>query len=144
MYAALLTAMGKIPGARMVAFGTRPADPDHWFGKLLAGGAAYAQVHRDQLVQHMVAACGVRVDLVSSSDGTGAREGWRRFPFGSVVPLGRLVSAELADKLDMPGLTLAWDELRAADVTGRPGPSRASEAAEWPLRRPHGSPGSRA
>ena len=45
MYAALLTAMGKIPGARMVAFGTRPASADHWFGKLLAGGAEYAQIH---------------------------------------------------------------------------------------------------
>ena len=43
--AALETAMGKIPGARMVALGTRPADGEHWFAKWLEGGADYVQVH---------------------------------------------------------------------------------------------------
>ena len=28
-----------------VALGTRPADPEHWFAKMLAGGADYAQMH---------------------------------------------------------------------------------------------------
>ena len=44
MVAALRTAMGKQPGARFVAIGTRPADPEHWFAKLLES-ADYAQVH---------------------------------------------------------------------------------------------------
>ncbi len=39
MLAALRTSMGKIPGARMIALGTRPADPSHWFCKMLSGGA---------------------------------------------------------------------------------------------------------
>lgn len=45
MVAALRTAAGKQPHSRFVALGTRPADPEHWFAKLLAGGADYAQVH---------------------------------------------------------------------------------------------------
>ena len=45
MHAALKTSMGKIPGSRMIGLGTRPADPGHWFEKMLTGGAAYSQVH---------------------------------------------------------------------------------------------------
>jgi len=45
MVAALRTAAGKQPHSRFVALGTRPADPEHWFAKLLAGGADYAQTH---------------------------------------------------------------------------------------------------
>ena len=45
MHAALKTALGKIPGSRMIALGTRPASPDHFFQKMLDGGAAYAQCH---------------------------------------------------------------------------------------------------
>ena len=44
MVSALRTAMGKIPGSRLVALGTRPADSDHWFAKLLQT-ADYAQTH---------------------------------------------------------------------------------------------------
>ena len=45
MVAALRTAAGKQPHSRFVALGTRPADPEHWFSKALAGGADYAQSH---------------------------------------------------------------------------------------------------
>ena len=45
MVAALRTAAGKQPHSRFVAFGTRPADAEHWFSKMLAGGADYAQSH---------------------------------------------------------------------------------------------------
>ena len=44
MFAALRTGLGKVPGSRLIALGTRPADPDHWFSKLLRD-ADYAQVH---------------------------------------------------------------------------------------------------
>ena len=42
MVAALETALGKTPGAKLVAIGTRPADGAHWFARLLAGGADFA------------------------------------------------------------------------------------------------------
>ena len=45
MLAALRTAAGKQPHSRFVALGTRPADTEHWFSKMLAGGADYAQSH---------------------------------------------------------------------------------------------------
>ena len=45
IYSALRTSMGKIPGCRLIALGTRPKDKSHWFQKLLDGGAAYSQVH---------------------------------------------------------------------------------------------------
>ena len=45
MLAALKTASGKIPGSRFVALGTRPADPGHWFAKMLDGNAGYSQCH---------------------------------------------------------------------------------------------------
>ena len=35
--AAIRTGMGKIPGSRLVAVGTRPAEPSHWFGRMLKG-----------------------------------------------------------------------------------------------------------
>ena len=47
MYAALSTAKGKIPDARMIALGTRPATSGGWFAKLLAPDVpgVYSQVH---------------------------------------------------------------------------------------------------
>ena len=45
MLAAIRTGLGKVPGSRLIALGTRPATSGHFFAKMLAGGAAYAQVH---------------------------------------------------------------------------------------------------
>ena len=45
MVAALRTAAGKQPHSRFVALGTRSSDPEHWFSKMLAGGADYSQSH---------------------------------------------------------------------------------------------------
>ena len=49
MLAALRTSMGKIPGSRMVALGTRPDVGDHWFAQMLAGGCDYAQSHHAEV-----------------------------------------------------------------------------------------------
>ena len=38
--------------------------------------------------------------------------------FGVLSPLGRLVEAELQDKLE-DTVTLSWQELRASDLSGR-------------------------
>ena len=45
MIAALRTGLGKIPGARLIALGTRPADRSHWFEAMLFGGADFAKVY---------------------------------------------------------------------------------------------------
>ena len=44
MFAALRTGLGKIPGSRLVALGTRPSSSDHWFAALLRD-AEFSQVH---------------------------------------------------------------------------------------------------
>ena len=48
MLAALETSMGKIPDAKMLAIGTRPASQDHPFAVMLNGGAGYSQTHAAQ------------------------------------------------------------------------------------------------
>ena len=43
--AALTSGMGKVEGAKLIALGTMPSDPDHWFSAWCRGGADYVQVH---------------------------------------------------------------------------------------------------
>ena len=45
MIAALRTGLGKVPNSRLIALGTRSAVADHWFSRMLDGGADYAQTH---------------------------------------------------------------------------------------------------
>ena len=46
MLAAIRTGLGKVPGSKMVALGTRPAAEGHWFAKMLTGGGVgYWQCH---------------------------------------------------------------------------------------------------
>ena len=43
LYSALRSRLGKIPGARLLAIGTRSDDPEHWFSRLLTrAGTTYA------------------------------------------------------------------------------------------------------
>ena len=43
MFSALRTSIGKVPGSRALFIGTRPADGDHWFAKLLQrSGTTYS------------------------------------------------------------------------------------------------------
>ncbi len=67
----------------------------------------------------VLSACGVPVELVTPGDGTGQREAWRRFLYGTVQPLAACVAAELGAKLDAPTLTLTFDKLFASDLSGR-------------------------
>ena len=45
MLAAIRTGLGKVPGSRLIALGTRPVSDAHWFAGMLAGGAAFSQTH---------------------------------------------------------------------------------------------------
>lgn len=44
MLAAMRTSLGKVSGSKLIALGTRPADSEHWFSRLLES-APYAQCH---------------------------------------------------------------------------------------------------
>ena len=74
---------------------------------------------RTDSAQAVLAACGCSADLFMPGDAAGQRESWRRFLHGSVQPLDDLVAAELAVKLDVPGLRLNFDRLFASDLSGR-------------------------
>ena len=45
MLAALRTGLGKVPGSRLIALGTRPAADGHFFARMLNGECAYSQTH---------------------------------------------------------------------------------------------------
>ena len=74
---------------------------------------------RTNSARHVLAACGVPIELVEPAEGSGAREAFRRFLHATIGPAAELVQEELRVKLDSPGLVLSFDDLFAADVQGR-------------------------
>ena len=53
------------------------------------------------------------------SDGTAMREAYRQFVLCSVEPLAKIVTRELATKLDVPDLRMSFTSLWAHDNIGR-------------------------
>ena len=75
---------------------------------------------RAEAFQHVAAACNVPgVLLDPRAEGTSQREALRRWVHLAVEPMGDLVAAELAAKLDRPGLTLDFSPLMASDLAGK-------------------------
>ena len=87
---------------------------------------------RNAAARAVLAACGVPVDLVEPSQGTAARESFRRFLHAGVAPLARIVEGELRAKLERPRLTLSFEELNASDVSGRARAYGSLVAANYP------------
>ena len=68
----------------------------------------------------MSASAGVPPGLYNSgSDSSALRESYRIFLHSTIAPIARIISVELADKLNTPGLKLTFDSLNAADVSGK-------------------------
>ena len=82
------------------------ADPPDSLGKL-----------RGDVRGDVLAAFGVP-NLVFGSGGS-AREAYRQFLASTITPISKLVVEELAVKLDTPTLTLTFEALKAADISGR-------------------------
>ncbi len=75
---------------------------------------------REDVHRSVLSACGISPAMVGGrSDGTARREAYRTFAHLSLTPVGRMVSAELADKLDIPDLKFDWSALMAGDITGK-------------------------
>ena len=66
----------------------------------------------------ILAACGVPIELVSESEGTGQREAWRRFLHGTIQPLADTFAAELSKVTRSPA-RVSFDALFASDIAGR-------------------------
>ena len=74
---------------------------------------------RDGVSRHCLAAMGIPPSLLGGSDGTALREGWRQFLHGVIAPVSRMITPELAAKLDTPELAFTFDKLFASDLSGR-------------------------
>lgn len=92
-----------------------------WAPKRL--GAAWPEAlraTRRDVYEDVAGACGVPAVLLDPrSEGTSQREALRRFAHTALEPLGRIVAAELAEKLDAPNLRLNFEAIRAGDLAGR-------------------------
>ena len=66
----------------------------------------------------ILAACGVPIELVSESEGTGQREAWRRFLHGTVQPLADIVADELT-RATGARASINFESLFASDIQGR-------------------------
>lgn len=66
----------------------------------------------------VLAICGVPVELVQLSEGTGQREAWRRCLHGTIEPLSRIIAHELSRVYARP-VTISFDNLFASDIQGR-------------------------
>ena len=69
-----------------------------------------------ELRNEILMLCGVPLSLVIGG-GTGQRESWRQFLFGTINPLALIVMDELR-RFDS-GFEISFDELRASDLQGR-------------------------
>ena len=75
---------------------------------------------RRDVFEAVLGACGVPVSLFTDADGTSQRESFRRFLTTAVIPLGDLIGAELAGKLETP-IRFDFTHLYAHDLAGRAG-----------------------
>lgn len=73
---------------------------------------------RESVERSVYAAAGVP-PLSSNQDGASQRESMRRFVHSTIGPVGVIAATELAMKLEVPGLTLNFKKLYAADTAGR-------------------------
>ena len=84
----------------------------------------------------IASALGVPVSLLTDADGVSQRESWRRFIWGSVAPLSRIIGHELSAKLDLrDGLKFDWSALYASDITGRAAATRRLVEAGMPIEK---------
>ena len=74
---------------------------------------------RSDVAQAILAACGVPTPLVTSGEGSSAREAWRRFLHSTAQPLASLVAHEARLKLSVPELAITFNRLFASDLSGR-------------------------
>ena len=68
--------------------------------------------------QAVLASCGLPVELFTTADGTGMREAWRRFLWGSVQPMADIMAYELSIKFESE-FSMSFDKLFASDLATR-------------------------
>ena len=101
--------------------GSTPPRNDWTPQRLGANWPPSLQGVRADVSDHLAAAAGVPAALLSrQTDGTGQPRGIPDiFLHSTVQPIARIITGELADKLEVPDLKLNFDQLFAADLQGR-------------------------
>ena len=131
MNAALSTARGKIPDARMIALGTRPAGGAGWFAKLLEGGPhIYAQVHAapaDAALDDAETweAANPSLPYFPALRTALQREAARALADGSLLPMFRALrlNAGVADTSQSTLIDAdTWERVEAVELPTRSGP----------------------
>ena len=96
---------------------TRPRGD--WEARRLGAAPGAPLIEQADLASREVyAACGIPLSVVTASEGTGQREGFRRLLHSTIMPLAEIVGEELTDKFETP-ISLSFDSLFAADLAGR-------------------------
>ena len=86
--------------------------------------------------ERLMEACGVpSALLVANSAGIARREALRFWVHCHVSPLAWIVSSELADKLDVPGLSMSFEELYGSDIVGRASAAKRMVEAGMPAEK---------
>ena len=90
-----------------------------WEPRRLGASPGPALVEQAELASREVyAACGVPLSVVTTSEGTGQREGFRRLLHSTIMPLAEIVAEELTRKFEVD-IGLSFDGLFAADLSGQ-------------------------
>ena len=90
-----------------------------WEPRRLGSAPSAPLIEQAELASREVyAACGVPLSVVTTSEGTGQREGFRRLLHSTIMPLARIVAEELSAKFETP-ISLSFDDLFAADLASR-------------------------
>ena len=101
------------------ADGSQQRPRGDWESRRLGAAPGAALIEQAELASREVyAACGIPLSVVTDSEGTGQREGFRRLMHATVTPLARIVGEELSAKFETP-ISLSFDQLFAADLAGR-------------------------
>ena len=86
--------------------------------------------------ERIMEACGIpSALLVANSAGIARREALRMWVACHVAPLGRIVAAELSDKLNLPGLTLDFAPLAGSDLVARAASAKRMVEAGMPAEK---------
>ena len=90
-----------------------------WESRRLGAAPGAPLIDQASLASREVfAACGIPLSVVTESEGTGQREGFRRLLHSTIMPLARIVAEELSNKFEAD-ISLGFDALFAADLSGR-------------------------
>ena len=97
---------------------SKPADD--WVSKRIGMMPPLPMVElRSRAELSILAAAGVPVTVLSTSDGTAKKEDFRRFLHLTLAPVGRIVAQQVGDALDVPGLAFDFSGIGAADIAAK-------------------------